>query len=287
MGKTYQRGVIPIVILVILGLFVGGAVFVSFRQSQQNTQVSQNTASPIPQPTESPSPTQPPSATSTPRQVVAKTPTPTPKLSSATCTVNFLAGDNTQSVRLVYGANYVGTNNYVAGVQWDWNGDGKWDTDTALNNGNINHTFPSNGTYNVKLRLQMSDGLFTSVCSKSVTIPYGFTVSFTGQVYRDENCNNFQEPNEGGLSGVQINFFNEPEFTLYKTLYSDSNGYFNLTATLASGQSLNLKASAVALPYYKINYSPPGASLNATQSTINKNLPLVPAENIGLCQIEF
>lgn len=290
-----SRGVAPIVTLLIVVIIAISSFVVVKNELPRKLQeiievIPQPTSTPTPEtsptPTQISTPTTKPTKTST-KQTSKPTPTatPSPKLSTATCTVNFLAGDNTQSVRLVYGAANYTTPNYVAGVQWDWDGDGKWDTDMSLNNGNINHTFPGSGTYNVKLRLQMSDGLFTNVCSKSITIPFGITVSFTGQVFRDENCNKLNEPNEVGVGGVTINFINEPEYTIYKTLTSDSNGYFNLTTTLVTGQSLNLMASAVAPPYYKISYNPPAASLNETQRTINKNLPIVPAENIGLCSI--
>ncbi len=97
------------------------------------------------------------------------TPTPTP-LPKTTCSIN-VGSINSLTVQFIYSANiYSPTNKYMTGAQWDFDSNGSWDTDMSQSNGNISHTYPNAGTYNVRLHLQMSDGEITDACSTTITL---------------------------------------------------------------------------------------------------------------------
>ena len=168
-------------------------------------------------------------------------------------------------------------------AQWDFDGDGNWDTGWSQSNGTINHNFQNTGTYNVRLHLKMSDGNETSVCTKSVTVPQGFQVSFSGSVFSDINCNNVWDPGDVFVGGVTVNIFRQPAFSLYKTLTTDSSGNFSFSALLNSGESLTVHPSAVAPPYYKIYHSTPDYTLNIAYPNSSMTIAIVPAANVGNC----
>lgn len=133
-----------------------------------------------------PKPITPSQTTTSPKPVTTSTqtanPTPTPTPTSTpvpvkknTCDINVIYGklggaaSDPLLVTLVY--SFSGYNNvYMTGAQWDFDGNGSWDTDLKQSNGTIEHTYSQSGTYNVKLQLQGSDGSITDVCTKSVTV---------------------------------------------------------------------------------------------------------------------
>lgn len=306
-----QRGFIPIVILIsilVIGT-VGTIIYIKQQgtgQSPESSPISEakdTVISPttsvtnnvpttkITQPQTKPTikPSNTPTSTVKPTNTPALTNTPTPAPKSS-CGINVLATpldpnsnfDNPLTVQFTYSATPVG-NKYMSGAQWDFAGNASWDTDMSQSNGTIAHTFPSNGNYNVKLQLKMSDGEITPTCSKNITVPMGITVRLTGQVFNDKNCNAIKEPDEQGVSGVTVNIFKIPEYYVYTTLTSDSNGNYNLTRIIDPQGSLSIKPSHVAAPGYKINTDQVPVSLSSGQTSMNKDLPMVPNENIGLC----
>lgn len=244
----------------------------------QSTSNNQNVKSPVPK--------------STPKPTLKPTPTSPPK-TLATCLVNALvSSDNPLTVNFHYGLNLNGLNAYATDYQWDYDGNGSWDTDFSKNNTNINYTYPRQGSYNVKLQVKLSNGQVTDVCTKSINVPVGIQVSFTGTVFKDVNCNDMREPSEQGISGMVIRFFKQ-EGGLYKNVTSDGSGNYNLTTNLPTGDSLTIQPSPdlnngndpsiVTMSAYKIHYNVPYATLNQNQSSINKDVPLVPTENISSC----
>jgi len=306
-----QKGLAPIIIFFI-AILIAGAVIVGFYAKQRfATPESTSLASPVPQSSNSPSPTPAsqirtnstpaPKPTATPTSSATPAPTPVPASSPAplttpapapksSCGINVQAVpmdsnstfDSLLTLQLTYSA--ISTSGkYMTGAQWDFDNDNNWDTDITQANGSIVHTFPGNGNYNVRLQLKMSDGEITPVCSKTVTVPMGITVRLTGQVFRDINCNGAQEPGEEGIAEVTINVLRMPEFTAYTTLTSDSSGYYNLTRIIGSQDNLTIQPSDIATPGYKINVHGTTVTLNSNQTSLNQNLPQVPAENIGLC----
>ncbi len=112
--------------------------------------------------------------TSTPIPPPTATPTPSPKV---VCLIQTTpsSGPAPLSVNFVYGASWYNTgyggNDYVTNVQWDFNGDGNWDTsyDTSSQHPSP-YTFSSSGNYTAKMHLQTHAGLESDVCTATITV---------------------------------------------------------------------------------------------------------------------
>jgi hypothetical protein len=128
------------------------------------------TPTPIPQASTTSTPNPTSAATSSPSPSSSPTPTPQPLV---ICDVHFdpTTGVAPVEVKLIYGASYGGgDDNYVTNVQWDWDGDGNWDTDFSVNNQHLTHIYQSPGTYNARMHLQTKGGATSDVCTGSITI---------------------------------------------------------------------------------------------------------------------
>lgn len=91
-----------------------------------------------------------------------------------TCAVNASPGSGPAplAVDFVYGAEFHNTgDDYVTDVQWDFNGDGTWDTPY---NSDSQHppvyTFSNPGSYTAKMHLKTHEGKETEICTKSITV---------------------------------------------------------------------------------------------------------------------
>lgn len=275
--------VVCVVILTLGVVYIQKPGIISQNKYLQNLiSPTDNNLSPTPTPTIKASivPSAPKTNTPKPTRTPAPTAATAPK---STCTINAMPDSgNALGIKFIYSVQS-SRGTYMIGAQWDFDGNGSWDTDMSQSNGTITKIYPSNGTYTAKLQLKMSDGKITNVCSKSVTVPSGFTVKLTGRVYEDINCNDMQEPNEKGISGVTINIFNIPAWTIYTTITSDSNGYYDLTRILNPGDSLTIQPAPIAAYGYKINADNHTTTLNSAYPSGNIDLPQVPAANIGQC----
>lgn len=124
----------------------------------------------------------------------------------------------------------------------------------------------------------------TSITTPTPFVNTGPTVRLTGRVYADSNCNEIPEPNENGIAGVTVNIFLMPSTTLYSTVTSDNNGYYVYSTTLASADSyITVQPSSVGAWGYKIHAQNHTTTLSKSQSSINIDLPQVPAANIDQC----
>lgn len=199
-----ERGFVPLLVPFAIAIFliVGGTLYYNFREKTPEMQPlpsvevstspeASSSASPAASLKASWKPSAKPSALATPKATVSPaasatpqsspsassqpssaqpTPTPEPKV---VCGVHFDPGSGTApvDVKLIYSASFnVSTGDYVTNVQWDWDGDGNWDTDFSANNQHTTHTFDKAGTYNVKMKLQTQQGITTEVCSNTITI---------------------------------------------------------------------------------------------------------------------
>lgn len=90
-----------------------------------------------------------------------------------TCSINVdkSSGPAPLTVTFVYGASYAQSDGYVTDVQWDFNGDGSWDTsyDTSQQHPSP-YTFSSPGSYNSKMHLKTQGGRESDVCSTTITV---------------------------------------------------------------------------------------------------------------------
>lgn len=102
-------------------------------------------------------------------------PTPTPK---TTCVVGIVSKSSEtvpSTVTLTAGANIYKPPNladkYITAAQWDFNGDGIWDTDMSASSYQmIPREYTEAGNYTVKARVQLSDGETTDTCSNSFSL---------------------------------------------------------------------------------------------------------------------
>jgi PKD repeat protein len=105
------------------------------------------------------------------------TPTPTQVESepetSGYCEIN--ADKTSGSVPLTvnftytYVAIYTKADNWVTGIQWDFDGDGNWDTEMGNEQTNIRptHNYVA-GNYTARMRIQLKSGYTTDVCTKEI-----------------------------------------------------------------------------------------------------------------------
>lgn len=298
----YQRGFAPL--LVLIGIFIlgiGGALVYSKQvplpkislTSEENK--DQVTVSPSITPTPTVigqiklSPTQTkslnpkvtpttslkPTSTPKPTPTSASTATPVPITKKNTCDVNVIYGklDGTKPdpllVTLVY--SFTGSGNvYMSGAQWDFDGNGSWDTDLKQSNGTMEHTYNSGGIYNVRLQLQASDGSMTDVCSKSVSLAGAIDVSLKGQVYQDLNCNNSKDNGENGVSGVTFVIMS-PDGLIYQRTVSDQGGNYSFSKKISVNDPLPLLLSPADYNYI---FTDKTLILNSQNYSATVDLPL-------------
>lgn len=182
-----QRGFVPIIILIsLLTVAIVGYGIILYKQKSQVLEKenftnkiasSSATASVISSPTNKTATTaislnnNTPSSTKTP----AQTPTPSPTLASVTYkpTCSVRSADNGYAplkADLSYDVQPGSTNNLsVLAAQWDYTGDGSWDTPLDTSFRSTNYTYNQAGDYTVKLQLNTSEGM-TDICSKKITV---------------------------------------------------------------------------------------------------------------------
>lgn len=223
----------------------------------------------------------------------APTATPTPAARKNTCDVNVTYGklgggfSHSLLVTLIY--SYSSYNNsYMTGAQWDFTGDGTFDTNMSQSNGTIEHTYPAAGTYTAKLKVQGSDGATTDVCSKSVTVPSGIEIKATGKVYEDLDCDNFPDPSENGVGGAAVRIIKMPENYIYYELNANSNGNYSFSQYIQPDSSLSMAVEPGVAPdgyYSSPKFTATTYTLGNSQTTRNLDIPLITLESInsGIC----
>ncbi|MBI4035321.1 hypothetical protein HY383_00065 [Candidatus Daviesbacteria bacterium] len=106
-------------------------------------------------------------------QVPTPTPTPSATPVPATCQINASpkSGSAPLLVSLSSGAS-ITNNSYITAAQWDFDGNGSWDTDMSSDVAfyGYSHTFTEAGTYNIKMRVQLASGYTTDSCSETITV---------------------------------------------------------------------------------------------------------------------
>lgn len=95
----------------------------------------------------------------------------TVKPASVECGINALSTSTPLQMNLSYSASFHGVvgDDYVTNVQWDYTGDGNWDTPFDTSSQNVTYTYPQTGNYTVKMHFESKNGL-KSECTKSITV---------------------------------------------------------------------------------------------------------------------
>jgi hypothetical protein len=293
-----QKGFAPLIILLVIAIIgvVGYFGYKTYKQNAStetaatptsnstnefNTSVSPlsaTVASPpavITQNTKTPTPTAKPTAK--PTTVPTITPTPTPIINNICEIVIEPDTTTTTSVNLVAGVTSK-NGSYITGTRWDFDGNGTWDTDINVLNESINHSY-SNGAHTVNLQLKMSDGSITPTCSKTFTTPNGFTVTLSGIVYQDDNCNNVYDSSEKTLAGVTVKIINMNGLGNLASLTTDQNGNYVFNYVLANSDSITMQPYAYPLDdsSYGVVNEPQAVTLNAGTNHTRIDIGEVPA----------
>lgn len=307
-----QKGIIPIplVIITLLITIIGGSFY--FKGFVNKQSVSQPSPSPQLVISTSPNPTEPatgkptsipkstpktspsqspksspkpsPTPTTKPTSTPKPTPTPQPTPKKLTCNISsFAGGKDPLSVGLSYSDINLSGSNYATGLKWDFDNDGNWDSETIA--GTIDHTFSKEGSHTIRLQVKISDGSFTDICTKTISVPQGINVTLSGQVYSDNNCSDSKDPGEGGVAGLSMDIEKLPERDKWDTVTSDSNGNYKFSRNIQSDYSLNVEPYFVAPTGYKIHKWAGSVILNSSNKSVTLDIPLVPAEVSGSCPI--
>lgn len=167
-----QRGLAPIAILILITLLavVGVIAYRSQNTNQNNDKTVVESSSPSisPTPLSKAGETNKVTPTPSPKASVSPTPSPTSTTSSQiSCEITAspyegwtpLTVNLSQNIKSPTGA---------SGLQWDYDGDGKWDTEMLLGNYSPQYTYQKSGNYNVKLNVKTSQG--DTSCTKSITV---------------------------------------------------------------------------------------------------------------------
>ena len=112
------------------------------------------------------------------------------------------------------------------------------------------------------------------------------SVTISGQIYRDENCNGIRDGGESniGVSAI-VRFFKMPEFSVYGETNSDPSGSFSFSTEIKESESITLQVSVQSPSGYKSNphYSDPSFTLNSDNRSASVDYPQVPNEFVGQC----
>lgn len=147
----------------------------------------------------------------------------------------------------------------------------------------------TNGSHNFSVQAKDEAGNVSEVLTRSfiVQLPQDITITLSGQVYRDVNCNGIKETGEGGVSNTTVNLFQMPQFYLYGTVVSDNNGNYNFSKTIKENESVTLKPNPVSSSGYKANpkFDSSSFTLSSSNKSASQDIPQVPNENIDQCQL--
>lgn len=162
-------------LIIITLVYIGGVYFIQQNNQNDFVPIAKPTLVPTIIPTQVPTRTPTPVPTSVPTiipTIIPVTPTPTSDANQLRCIIitQPQSGVKPFTTNLIYGVANINSSASVTGIQWDFNGDGTWDTDFSLTNGNLNHTYSDTGVYNIKMHVQLSDGRITDTCSASIAV---------------------------------------------------------------------------------------------------------------------
>ena len=192
-----QKGLAPIAILIIVTVLavVGIAAYRNQNTNQNGGKTTTLTESPSPSVSPTPIPTAKPIVIN---KVASPTPTATPKTTSSpspsatpsnlSCEIKIRGEKPSNSGYAPYTVYFFGTDNFPylsSTLQWDFDGDGNWDTNKSSENYNTSYTYQKPGNYTVKLQTQNAKG--DNSCTSTITAKPG-TVEC--QVYANKASGN-------------------------------------------------------------------------------------------------
>lgn len=238
----------------------------AFSQSSFRELLEENKETPVPSVVPTPSPKLSPSPKPKPKQITPPTPTPTPtptpripnppivsidyemQNDRTCCVIDTPIGGDTSGLKRRHNINNQGWSPYIDVSKLCFE--------------------PKEGVNKISLQYKNSSGDETliHVGEFKFHLIQDITVTISGQVYRDENCNGVKDSGETGVAGVTINFYHLPYYQLHGTAMSDNNGNYSFSQTIKENESLTLGVSG-----------PTPVTLNSSNRTANLDLPWLPS----------
>jgi len=117
--------------------------------------------------------------------------------------------------------------------------------------------------------------------------PGKITLTISGNIYRDENCNGVRDPGEGNIViSTKVYFYKMPEFSKYGDINSNSDGTFSYPTEASEDINLTLQPTVLSPSGYTSNptWSQPSFTLNSNNRNASVNYHQVPNEFHGQCQ---
>lgn len=115
-------------------------------------------------------------------------------------------------------------------------------------------------------------------------------ISFSGEIFRDENCNGIRDTGENLINTyATVRFFKQPEYSIYDTITSESSGSFNYVTTISGGENLVLEPSVESAVGYKSNpnWQAPEFTFNSSSQNHSVSYPQVPNEYVDQCTLNY
>lgn len=112
--------------------------------------------------------------------------------------------------------------------------------------------------------------------------------SISGQVYRDDDCDQIKDSGEVGIPKVTVNVMQLPEYKALVTATTDSNGMYSFSKDLKEEESIIIQPVAVSPLGYqshpKLDPKYGIVTLSKDKPSTNIDLPQLPYESISKCK---
>ncbi len=146
---------------------------------------------------------------------------------------------------------------------------------------------PQEGLNRIQLQYRNSYGDESTIYTRQFNFHRleDITVTLSGQIYRDENCNGIRDGGEVNISiGATVNIW-KPSYILFSTISSNSNGFFSFFTEIRENESITL-FSTITSPFGysgSPHYQEPSFTLNSNNRAASVDCPQVPNEFVGEC----
>lgn len=146
---------------------------------------------------------------------------------------------------------------------------------------------PQEGLNRIQFQYNNSYGDESSVYTRQFNFHriQNITVTLSGQIYRDENCNGVRDGGEANIAvSATVNIW-KPGYISLGSVQSGSNGNFSFSTNIREDESIILFPTVTSPSGYKSNphYGEPSFTLNASNLSASLEYPQVPNEFVGEC----
>lgn len=126
---------------------------------------------------------------------------------------------------------------------------------------------PKEGQNTIEFQYKNSDGAESQIVTRHFNFHrlQDITVTISGQVYKDLNCNNIKENGETGVSQMTVEMMQTDGLILVETT-TDSNGNYILSKTIREDQSITVIPKTLD---HKARYDPPTITLSKNNKSAN------------------